>query len=664
MDSAKLAQSLAQTPANQHAETLQAAGLSFAATPAKARNDLPPISIWQPQREGDAIIYRRPPSGPMGDHFSDMQHFAQTPDPKCKRLCWFGESAAAGYLFSPHFTPAKCLAHALGMSWEVLDFARTNETLDGLNKTMQAALCLQAHTWVIFTGNNWNLLETGPLSPYTPQAESRFAAAATLAEGGVSQLVEAATYRWFQKASALMADLAIWQQTYGLNIVLIGPAVNRSQWRSWQPLHRVEGRVDTWYRHFEAARVALQDGDGKAAETAALSMLKTSDWLNPSAYDLYAQALRAQGLEEKAETASQAAIDQAHGVTAAHLDSPRAGTLVQTLLQKSAQQHGFGWLDLNQVLTDDAHDFVDYCHLTPAAMHKMADQLCHQVLQVKPSGQLKPDPELLTTGYIGAALHSAHRYLGDGKQPWIAYWLVQALDSNPAAIDRLLDLVAMRLAGGDSYLHPAQTRNLAQTYPLQQQHGWRYAHVDAIFIQSLQQLLQQRQHAKLDQLELLLEQSTWPTGHHNLLRYWLWEPLEQPLDELIEYADLQTHHHLTWLWPRTEFALLLPSNRHIKLHLTLRTPETERGDITIHFEQKALSSVSTNKDWQQITLAWQPTHTKPSLQRLSIRWPLPQQAQPLAETIEKLKQNRDAGLHPIFGQIARCEIEILQKSKA
>jgi hypothetical protein len=84
---------------------------SAAPEPADAAPGAPAaISIWQPEaRDGDRVFVRPPPL-PLGDHHGARREIAAAGDPGTVRVACFGESAAAGYLYAPHLTPARVLA--------------------------------------------------------------------------------------------------------------------------------------------------------------------------------------------------------------------------------------------------------------------------------------------------------------------------------------------------------------------------------------------------------------------------------------------------------------------------------------------------------------------------------------------------------------------------
>ncbi|MCB0235915.1 MAG: hypothetical protein KDG58_17150, partial [Anaerolineae bacterium] len=99
-----------------------------------------PISIWQPGVVDGRAVFQRPGLHPFGDHYADRLQLNPKRPGDPARICFFGESAAAGYLLAPHVTPAKALqAHLRHLLPEdtpdVIDLARTNERLASLVET-------------------------------------------------------------------------------------------------------------------------------------------------------------------------------------------------------------------------------------------------------------------------------------------------------------------------------------------------------------------------------------------------------------------------------------------------------------------------------------------------------------------------------------------------
>src|SRR5215471_13749457 len=104
-----------------------------------------PISIWQPLEAARGRVWRRPERLLLGDHYAAHSELRPKTAPLPLRVVMFGESAAAGYLYAPHVTPAQVLeAHLRHVggpaAFEVVDLARTNERLDTLVDTVGSSL--------------------------------------------------------------------------------------------------------------------------------------------------------------------------------------------------------------------------------------------------------------------------------------------------------------------------------------------------------------------------------------------------------------------------------------------------------------------------------------------------------------------------------------------
>ena len=137
-----------------------------------------PISIWQPQQRDGETVWVRPPPGPFGDHYANRIELKRKRAELPLRVVLFGESVAAGYLYAPQLTPAAVLEaqlRAIGGAgnFEVIDLARTNETLSGLQASVRASLLIYPDVCVLWVGNHWNLLETPALSAYAADPAAR-----------------------------------------------------------------------------------------------------------------------------------------------------------------------------------------------------------------------------------------------------------------------------------------------------------------------------------------------------------------------------------------------------------------------------------------------------------------------------------------------------------
>jgi hypothetical protein len=226
-------------------------------------NSPQPISIWQPEYRQGELYFVRPEPLPLGDHYAAQRLIRARKDAQQKRICFFGESVAAGYLYAPHLTPAKWLAQQLqwltaDSLFEVVDLSRTNEMLATLVQTVAQAMQLQPDMLIIFAGNNWNLLETPEASPYYPSLAGRRAFAETWQAQGLWGPIELAAKQRLEKAGSALAQIGAIATAAQIPVVLIVPEVNLADWETRQPVSWLPGDGSArWHRLYQLAVTAL-----------------------------------------------------------------------------------------------------------------------------------------------------------------------------------------------------------------------------------------------------------------------------------------------------------------------------------------------------------------------------------------------------------------------
>jgi hypothetical protein len=110
-------------------------------------------------------------------------------------------------------------------------------------------------------------------------------------------------------------------------------------------------------------------------------------------------------------------------------------------------------------------------------------------------------PEHLATAQLGAAIHTAHRQLSaNPHSEMVRYWCRRAIQTDIGVVAAMVDLVEARCAALPVILTAVQQRNLRSAYPLQHQHGWRYAHIDAVLIEAILAVLEEYAPATREQL--------------------------------------------------------------------------------------------------------------------------------------------------------------------
>jgi len=336
-----------------------------------------PISIWQPAEIEGEPAFVRPDPLPLGDHHAAAKVLRPKKTELPLRVVFFGESVAAGYLYAPHLTPARVLEAQLRAAggdgnFEVVDLARTNETLASLADTVRTSLQINPDVLVLFAGNNWNLLETPEVSPYAPPVEARQRYGRALREEGIAGPVRLAVAELQAKAEAALDFIALIAGTVQIPVILVLPEVNLADWENRQPPVWLPGDgTARWHALYAEATGRLARGDCEGALAAAASMLELDGGDCAATWRLRARGLAGLGDLEQAADAARSEIDRVQYATLAFLGAPQAGTATREILRSAGRRHGFSLVDLREVFA--AHTgsplpgrrlFLDYCHLT------------------------------------------------------------------------------------------------------------------------------------------------------------------------------------------------------------------------------------------------------------------------------------------------------------
>ena len=409
-----------------------------------------PISIWQPQQVDGDVVFTRPDPLAMGDHFAACQTIAARKDPATRRICFFGESVAAGYLYAPHLTPAQVLDDQLravrgGGAYEVVDLARTNETLPSLVATVDSALQLEPDALVIFAGNNWTLLETPQVSPYVPSVRARQAYAQALREAGILGPIDRAARQVLHKAGAAMALIDEIARLASVPVVLVVPEVNLADWETRQPVVWLPGDgTARWYRHYEEALDRLEREDWEGAAASAQAMIALDGATCPSSWRLLAKAHQGAGDGEQAREACRAEVDSNQYATLCFLSAPQATMMAQGLQRRAARHHGFATVDLPQIFAEytgaslpGRRLFLDYCHLTVEGMKVAMASVTAEVLRV--FGDDEPGWQALARRLSVA---SRIVFSGDASTVLLSVW-----ENMLNVIEKRLGLLAAELPG-------------------------------------------------------------------------------------------------------------------------------------------------------------------------------------------------------------------------
>ena len=640
-----------------------------------------PISIWQPLEKNGKWVFRRPEPTAYGDHYAQCPEFALEKKAGQKRICFFGESVAAGHLYAPFLTPAKVLAHQLEMAqsppFEVVDLARTNETTAPMVQTIKRSLQLDPDLWVIFAGNNWNLLEIPEASPYYPSKRWRKDIAEALRHGGLDGLLSWAAKALLTKVDRAFAQIHKLAQARGIAVVLVIPEVNLADWETLQP-PALLGAKETrqWFLHFQAARTAMNREQWREAQKQALAMLKLDGGACPTPYRIIGMVQNKLGHEQNAHDAWRAEVDSSHYASLCFLGSPQCSSMFRNLQLKLAKRFGFEPVDLKPVFRQhsttpvtDRRLFLDYCHLTregmTVAMKAVTKTLFNlwQLPWQPPSLSLDAwcpaiSGEADATAKLGAAVHCAHRLLPlRDKIEIVSYWCKEALKTSPGIRRNMMALIQARGQRLPALFSPAQERNHNSPYRLQIQHGWKYDHLDVSLIQGMIRAGKEFGYPFDDHFNRSLTEGQGLNEKPRDLLFpptLLWEPL------LRFYPQLMNQHQVHgWAlyrspWPRSQFALVCNGSDDLALDLTVRVPkQIGRRKLGLAINGEVFKFLFVGNPWANRNLVIPKDLLKQGLNCLSISWPLPRNGDfdPRDEAIAQLERGHETDFHWVFGEL-------------
>ena len=657
-----------------------------------------PISIWQPSEVDGRPVWQRPQPEIFGDHYAAEQYLWPKTADSPQRICFFGESVAAGYLYAPHITPAKVLRAQLdavaGLDvYEVIDLARTNETLAGLVETVESAMQLEPDVLVIFAGNNWNLLETPEWSVYLPGVAGRMAFAEKLKDGGLEAVIETAAKERLQKVWLALAEIGAIVQEAAVPIILVIPEVNLADWETCQPVTWLDGAdLARWYSCLTQARKALKARDWAEATALANEMLDLDGGLCPTAYRLLVRAKIGLGQLEVARKAAEAEIGSSHYATMAFLAAPQAGPVEQEIQRRAAAFNGFTVVDLPEVfrkpssfqdVLPDKTLFLDYCHLTISGMAwameavvraiftLMVDEEALEAVDildlVNTENLTNITDEVFATTYFGAAIHNAHRLCSViEKREILVYWCRAALAQSPSIHQAMIDFVAARSLPYPAVLTAEQQRIFNSPYLLQHQHGWKYPHLDAEMIRAILAALAEWDPLwAAEALDKLVENATLTTEPISLLNpYYDAEPLRRFFPEVIPTPDITGWAIYRAAWPESRFCFVVDGTADISLTMSIRLPFQGLNDSTVELliNGRRVGTVMAGRSWMPYKIEVDGRFLRRGLNELAVKWPFPDVKKEAMweDVIGRLERGHEANLHPVFGEIERLTVEMKQ----
>jgi hypothetical protein len=378
------------------------------------------VGIWIPTSTEENPSYQRKPG--INNLEASMWANRETipaKGPK-KRVVFIGESVARGFFFEPHFSPASVLEtilnrHSAPVEYEVIDLARSNLSLRGLQQLIKDSLKLKPDSFVLFAGNNWIMYNDD-----LQKEMSQFSEA--LAENGDTAAFKENIKVWIsgQIRNLLRFCQNIVQET-GIPIFFMLPEFNdvdfASDTRYAIPYMNIEKTVE-WR---QSLRDASDHKDSESREQALQRMMQLDDGVSSIAPSMLARLYAEQGYTHKARQYYHIARD---AELWNWLNTPRCYTFIQDMLRNEAEKHGIHLIDLPQEYQHSLKNglpdrtlFFDYCHLTgdgirlsmSAAAAALLQRMADQQITTTDLRAYAPTPEnpVLARAHLLAANHNA-----------------------------------------------------------------------------------------------------------------------------------------------------------------------------------------------------------------------------------------------------------------
>ncbi len=416
------------------------------------------VGIWKrPSGAKESPFVRLPERRDEWFYWADKERIEQK---KCRwRVALLGESVARGYLYDPHFNPAAALEGMLRSQLgagkiDVVDLAKSNQTLQELKVLVGQCLALRPDVIVIFAGNNWRPHVTDADIPYIDSV---------LRKAGVPGMKSILDGQAEQAVRQLRTEVNTLLAARNVSVIWVVPEFNLGDWSdpvSNAPLLAGQ-RNKRWLELGEHASRAMHGRNLLLAENSAKQMVELDGGTSSVPLRILAECCRSNGDLHGARRYLEMCRD-AEGWDLSFSFSPRVSFSVQKALRDTASTPKNFVIDLPDLWSrylnnavPDRRIFLDYCHLTAEGINSAMAAVASKVLvsltgqEVSPrnlqSRSFSPSPIVEGKACFLAAVHNAHFYQGGEL---VHYWCSRALQFWPECAEimqRVLDFQTRRV---------------------------------------------------------------------------------------------------------------------------------------------------------------------------------------------------------------------------
>jgi hypothetical protein len=620
------------------------------------------IGIWKKeQTDNDIPLYVRDKAFQQEWHFwAGVPSFPAVSSGK--RVVLTGESVARGYLYDPHFNPAKALSALITDNTafpdtEVIDLARNGMDLPMLSAVCQSALRLNPQLLIVFAGNNWltSVLNASYTADELNALQQPFSTA---------QLESFVNTKLEEAITDFMKNLAAQAAAQHVPVMMVVPEYNLLSWRSSE-LERRMGRLSPeaatrWLQAVAAVQAAMDNGHILQATIHGEELIAL-DATNPLGYEILAQCRLHTGDLEAARTLLQQARDMA--VYGRANSCGRNLAINRRLVLELAPQLGITVVDLPTVFQEHLqgalpghHLFLDYCHMTDEGISIAMEQVMKGMAGiwglpvVKNPVLPRADKDVQAMAHILAAIHNAH----NGQDAAIVQYHCLSAVQTSAAVHRFMALYASLatrrlsniickyfeqiLAGGfaEQYgqgrmlLHPENEKimdvNLVEAIVMSLEKA-------GVRIQDSVQALRMKEHQVNDRPVNLLQSMYYRQSYQDHI------------------GEVKHRYHATQ--QQSHFYLVAGSPLSVMLTICCRVPhhKCEGNLVTLLVNGIAVGQFPCTFNWatHEVTLA--SGILQPGLNIVSINWPVTFDGPTTHVHTKHPMEEMYAALYPVFGEI-------------
>lgn len=628
------------------------------------------VGIWEVCAAGNLTEYVRLKDSPDKALWANVDKIG--PKRASRRTVLVGESVARGYLYDPCFNPAVALRNILKNTLgpedlEVVDLARSDLLLDGLQQIIQESLMLAPDAIVVFAGNNWSAQTFEILRP---------AIARVLGDGGDLATISLLIKRHLRTLTESFTEwLGFFSNREGIPVIILIPEFNLMDWVPAAfpaaPFLR-DGRNAEWFTLRKYAEMALRIRDyGRARELAA--ELRRLDggvtiagaWIEAAAKLNSVPSAEARRLLEAARDAE---------IWRSVQSTPRCFSTIQDALRRTAPAAGLELIDLPKRLEEysgglpDRRLFLDYCHLTSEGINVAMASTVERLLPLvglshsgawrdlttaacEPSGEVEGDARLLS------AIHCAK--LGQ-RFDFVRYHCAAAVKASPRLVEafgycldfqirRAPNLLCNSFVRLNQTCTPSAARYLL-THGCEAKEGQK----------PLRRGLMKAAVSVLDAIDRTIGQRAWahlfethgvtPDGVSLLQQAYS----EEGICSEAQPVDFHRSNQV-----ESKFIVICREQSPLELRMTCRLPEVD-GEVRIDVNGKSAGSVQATRQWTTFRLRVDAEATTAGENSVTIHWPVPPT---LGEGgLARLRDSLECGfgweLSPVLGEIHSLVVSV------